>query len=51
MGRKQLYEKKYSLEAESIDEISEVIEKTLKQYPELTKKDILRLRLSAEDIL
>lgn len=51
MSRKRLYEKKYELKAESIDEISEAIGDTLKSYPELSKKDILRLRLSAEDIL
>ena len=51
MRRKQLYKKTYNLNAESIDEISEVIGEIRKNYPELTQKDILRLRLSAEDIL
>lgn len=48
---KRLKKEIYRLEAEGIDQISEEIGANLRKYPDLSRKDILRLRLSAEDIL
>ena len=46
-----ILEKTWDLDAAAVDEISEQMEETLSQYPYVTKRDILRLRLSAEEIL
>lgn len=43
--------KQYILDAEGVDIISEDIGKCLLKYPYLSRKDILRIRLSAEDLL
>lgn len=51
MGRRKIFEQKYELTSENIDFISGKINETMRQYPTLSKKDILRLRLSAEDLL
>ena len=48
---KILKKETYRLEAEGIDQISEEIGANLRKYPDLSRKDVLRLRLSAEDIL
>ena len=41
----------HSLDAAGVDNISEQIADVLADYPYITKRDILRLRLGAEEIL
>lgn len=48
---KTILQSKHPLNAAGIDKISEEIAQTLTAYPNLTKRDILRLRLSTEEIL
>ena len=51
MARKKIFVERYALTPENIDVISRVLKDNMNKYPTLSKKDILRLRLSAEDLL
>lgn len=48
---KPIIEKTYPLNATSIDQMSEELETCMKKYPYLTHKDILKTRLSLEELL
>lgn len=50
-GMKTILRDTYLLDAAGIDSISEQIADVLGDYPYITKRDILRLRLSAEEVL
>ena len=51
MPMKTILQDTHPLDAAGVDNISEQIADVLADYPYITKRDILRLRLSAEEIL
>ena len=48
---KTVLKETYNLDAQGVDAVSEKIETTLSQYPHISRRTVLRLRLSAEEIL